>query len=315
MPLETGKKALDFLVARSGGRKNLEIDFFGGEPLMNFEVVKGIVRYGRELEKIHNKTFRFTITTNGLLLDAEKQDYILQNMFNVVLSIDGRKEVNDAMRRDFSGAGTYEKIVPKFIEFAKKRGGGNYYARGTFTRQNLDFTNDVLHLAELGFKNISVEPVVSDGADSIRPEDLPAVFAEYERLAKILLENPINFFHFNIDLSGGPCAAKRAAGCGAGSEYLAVTPEGDLYPCHQFVGNKKFFLGNIDQPELAPAPAQLGIFKEDCAKCWAKFFCSGGCMANAYNSSGDLGEPYKVGCELMKKRIECALMIAAKRSL
>jgi uncharacterized protein len=237
-------------------------------------------------------------------------------MFNIVLSIDGRKEVNDAMRRDFSGAGTYEKIAPKFIEFAKKRGDGNYYARGTFTRQNLDFSNDVLHLAELGFKNISVEPVVSDGPDSIREEDLPAIFKEYEKLAAILVSNPINFFHFGVDLSGGPCAAKRAKGCGAGTEYLAVAPEGDLYPCHQFVGNKKFLMGNIHDP-TAPLNSPLdqrGIFKDDCKKCWTKFFCSGGCMANAYNSAGSVDKPYKIGCELMKKRIECALMITAKRS-
>ncbi len=326
MSSEVGKKAIDFIIENSGSRHNLEIDFFGGEPLMNFDVVKEIVEYGRKEEKLHNKNFRFTITTNGILLDDEKMEYINKNMQNVVISLDGRKEINDKMRPRAGGQGSYDIIVPKFIKLAKIRNQTDYYIRGTFTRHNLDFMEDVLHMAELGFKQISVEPVVGteDNPYAIRQEDVPRIYEEYERLAAELYERhknggekDFNFFHFNIDLSGGPCVAKRLSGCGAGTEYLAVTPEGELYPCHQFVGLEEFKMGTvfdgIKAYDLREEFSNCNVYaKEECKKCWAKFYCSGGCAANAHQLGGGILKPYEIGCDLQRKRVECAIMIKAK---
>ena len=326
MSSEVGKAAIDFLIANSGSRKNLEVDFFGGEPLMNFEVVKEIVAYARAIEQEKGKNFRFTITTNGILLNDEIQAYINQNMHNVVISLDGRKEVNDKMRPRAGGQGSYDVIVPKFQKLAESRNQTNYYIRGTFTRNNLDFMQDVLHMADLGFKQISVEPVVGPETDSyaIREEDLPRIFKEYEDLAEELYERhkeggaiDFNFFHFNIDLTGGPCVAKRLVGCGSGTEYLAVTPEGDLYPCHQFVGLEGFRMGDvftgIENWQLREKFSACNVYaKESCRNCWARFYCSGGCAANAYQLEGDILKPYEVGCEMQRKRIECAIMIQAK---
>lgn len=323
MSFEVGKKALDFLIANSGNRKNLEVDFFGGEPLMNWQVGKDLVAYGREQEKIHDKKFRFTLTTNGVLLNDEIMEFCNKEMGNVVLSIDGRKEVHDKMRPFRKGAGSYDLIVPKFQKFAESRNQDKYYARGTFTHNNLDFAADVLHLADLGFKQISVEPVVAEPQEpyAIREEDLPKLFEEYDKLAVEMIKrhkngDDFNFFHFMIDLEGGPCVAKRLSGCGSGTEYLAVTPWGDFYPCHQFVGNEKFLLGNVDE-----GVTNTGIrdefkccnvyAKEKCRDCFAKFYCSGGCAANAYNFTGDICGAYDIGCELQRKRIECAIMIKA----
>lgn len=326
MSTEVGKKAIDFIIASSGSRHNLEVDFFGGEPLMNFEVVKDIVEYGREQEKLFNKNFRFTITTNGILLSDDKIEYINKHMQNVVISLDGRKEVNDKMRPRAGGQGSYDNIVPKFQKLAETRNQTDYYLRGTFTRHNLDFMEDVMHMADLGFKQISVEPVVGeeDNLYAIREEDVPAVCKEYERLAAALYERhkaggekDFNFFHFNIDLSGGPCVAKRLSGCGSGTEYLAVTPEGDLYPCHQFVGLDEFKMGSVftgvETPELREKFSNCNVYaKEECKNCWAKFYCSGGCAANAHQLGGDILNPYKIGCDLQRKRVECAIMIKAK---
>ncbi|NLP46194.1 MAG: thioether cross-link-forming SCIFF peptide maturase [Epulopiscium sp.] len=324
MSEEVGKKAIDFLIAHSGNRRNLEVDFFGGEPLMNFEVVKKVVSYARSIEKEYNKNFRFTITTNGILLDEEKEKYINENMYNVVLSIDGRKEVNDRVRYTMNKKGSYDIIVPKFQSLAESRNQKEYYVRGTFTRYNLDFAKDVLHLADLGFKQVSVEPVVApkEAEYALQEEDLPILFKQYEELAKELIKRKkegqgFNFFHFMIDLSQGPCVAKRLAGCGSGSEYLAVTPEGDLYPCHQFVGLSDFLMGNVEEGiknlAIQKEFQQCNVYaKEECKNCWAKFYCSGGCAANAYQFHGNILEPYKIGCELEKKRLECAIMIQAK---
>ncbi len=326
MSLEVGKKAIDFLIKASGKRKNLEVDFFGGEPLMNFDVVKGIVEYARSIEKEYGKNFRFTITTNGILLNDEIMDYINKNMHNVVLSIDGRKEVHDRMRPRAGGQGSYDNIVPKFQKLAESRNQTDYYVRGTFTRHNLDFGKDVLHLADLGFKQISVEPVVADPSEdyAIQEEDLPKIFAEYEQLAKDIIKRRkngqwFNFFHFMIDLTGGPCVTKRLVGCGSGTEYLAVTPTGDLYPCHQFVGQEQFKMGTVDtgveKMSIRKDFEQCNVYnKPVCQNCWAKFYCSGGCVANSYNSHGDLITPYEIGCEMQKKRIECAVMIKALES-
>jgi len=326
MSAEVGKQAIDFLIKNSGNRRNLEIDFFGGEPLMNFDVVKEIVEYARTEEAKHDKNFRFTITTNGLLLDDEKISYINENMHNVVLSLDGRKEVNDAMRLKYNGGGSYDDIVDKFVEFASSRNQTDYYVRGTFTKHNLDFAKDVLHLADLGFKQISVEPVVApDCADyAITNADLPAVFAEYENLAKKIVEerkngNWFNFFHFMIDLTGGPCVVKRVAGCGAGIEYLAVTPEGDLYPCHQFVGDSVFLMGNVAEGlNNEPLPedfSRCNVYaKPECEDCFAKFYCSGGCAANAHQLNGSIFKPYEIGCDMQRKRVECALAIKAAQA-
>lgn len=323
MSYEVGKKALDFLVANSGNRRNLEVDFFGGEPLMNFQVVKDLVAYGRSLEKEHDKNFRFTLTTNGVLLDDDIMEFANKEMGNVVLSIDGRKEVHDRMRPFRKGAGSYDLIVPKFQKFAESRHQDKYYVRGTFTHNNLDFSKDVLHLADLGFKQISVEPVVAQDTDSyaIREEDLPQLMEEYEKLALEMVrrhgtEEDFNFFHFMIDLEGGPCVAKRLSGCGSGTEYLAVTPTGDLYPCHQFVGNTDFLMGNVDDgvvnTDLRDEFKSCNVYaKEKCRECFARFYCSGGCAANSYNFHGDIHNAYDIGCALQKKRVECAIMIKA----
>lgn len=327
MSFEVGKKALDFLIANSGSRRNLEVDFFGGEPLMNWQVVKDLVAYGREQEKIHDKNFRFTLTTNGVLLDDEVMEFCNREMANVVLSIDGRKEVHDRMRPFRKGAGSYDLIVPKFQKFAESRNQDKYYVRGTFTHYNLDFSEDVLHLADLGFKQISVEPVVAAPSEdyAIREEDLPQLFEEYDRLAEEMAKRhkngkDFNFFHFMIDLEGGPCVAKRLSGCGSGTEYLAVTPWGDLYPCHQFVGNEAFLLGNVDEgikeQDTVDEFKCCNVYaKEKCRSCFARFYCSGGCAANAYNFTGDICGAYDIGCELQKKRIECAIMLKAAESL
>jgi uncharacterized protein len=323
MSFEVGKKALDFLIANSGNRRNLEVDFFGGEPLMNWQVVKDLVAYGREQEKLHDKNFRFTLTTNGVLLNDEIMEFCNKEMANVVLSIDGRKEVHDKMRPFRKGAGSYDLIVPKFQKFAESRHQDKYYVRGTFTHYNPDFAADVLHLADLGFKQISVEPVVAEKEEpyAITEEDLPKLFEEYDKLAAEMVRrhkegDDFNFFHFMIDLEGGPCVAKRLSGCGSGTEYLAVTPWGDFYPCHQFVGNEKFLLGNVDEgiknTEIRDEFKCCNVYaKEKCRKCFARFYCSGGCAANAYNFSGDICGAYDIGCELQKKRIECAIMIKA----
>jgi len=323
MSAEVGKKAIDFVISNSGNRRNIEIDFFGGEPLMNFEVVKEVVEYARAQEKVHGKNFRFTITTNGLLLNEDIKNYINENMSNIVLSLDGTKEVNDRMRVRVDGRGCYDDIVPKFLDIAESRNQDNYYVRGTFTRNNLDFAKDVLHLADLGFRQTSVEPVVAAETESyaLKEEDLPVIFKEYENLAIQYLKRRregkgFNFFHFMIDLTQGPCVIKRLSGCGSGHEYLAVTPEGDIYPCHQFVGNEEFKMGNVFDGELNQEIKQQfetsNVYTKDkCRECWAKFYCSGGCPANAYQLNGDINKPYEIGCELEKKRVECALMIQA----
>ena len=326
MSYEVGKKALDFLVANSGNRTNLEVDFFGGEPLMNWEVVKQLVAFGRSLEEEHHKKFRFTITTNGVLLNDEILEFVNKEMGNMVLSIDGRKEVHDRMRPHRGGQGSYDEIVPKFKKAAESRGQMNYYVRGTYTHYNTDFAKDVLHLADLGFKQISVEPVVAPETEdyAIREEDLPQLLAQYDELAEEMIKrrkegNGFNFFHFMIDLEGGPCVAKRLSGCGSGTEYLAVTPWGDLYPCHQFVGNEDFLMGNVDEgvlrTDIRDEFKQCNVYaKEKCKDCFAKFYCSGGCAANSYNFTGNVNGSYDIGCELQRKRIECAIMIKAALS-
>ena len=323
MSFEVGKKALDLLVKESKGRKNLEVDFFGGEPLMNFEVVKQLVEYGRSIEESNNKKFRFTLTTNGMLLDDEILEFANREMSNLVLSIDGRKEIHDLMRPRRGGQGSYDTIVPKFIKAAESRGQMNYYVRGTYTHNNLDFSEDVKHLAELGFEQISVEPVVApESADyAIKEEDVPKLCEQYDILAKYLLERRksgkgVNFFHFMIDLSGGPCAYKRLSGCGSGCEYLAVAPNGDLYPCHQFVGMPDFLMGNVDtgvtNTTLRDKFKLCNVYsKEECKNCFAKLYCSGGCAANAYNFTGDINGVYDIGCALQRKRVECAIMMKA----
>ncbi|NLL05477.1 MAG: thioether cross-link-forming SCIFF peptide maturase [Clostridiaceae bacterium] len=324
MSAEVGKKAIDFIIRESGSRRNLEVDLFGGEPLMNFEVVKEIVDYAKSREKEFNKNFRFTLTTNAILLNEDIKNYLNENMQNVVLSIDGRREVNDKMRYRVDGTGCYDDIMPKIKDMAQSRGQDNYYVRGTFTRENLDFSEDVLHLADQGFKQISVEPVVAakDIGYDLREEDLPVLYEEYEKLAYELVKRKkegkgFNFFHFMIDLSQGPCIAKRLRGCGSGHEYVAVTPEGDIYPCHQFVGNTEFKMGNVMEGKLNTDIQEhfkgSNVYtKEECSKCWAKFYCSGGCAANSYQFNSDINIPYKVGCELEKKRVECALWIKSQ---
>ncbi len=323
MSLEVGKQAIDYLIKASGHRKNLEIDFFGGEPLLNFEVVKGIVEYARSIEKACGKNFRFTITTNGILLDEAKKEYINKEMGNIVLSIDGRKCVNDAMRIRVDGTGSYDAIVPRFQDMAESRNQDNYYVRGTFTRKNLDFKEDVLHLADLGFKQISVEPVVAS-ADTdymFREEDLPVLYQQYEELAAEYVKrkregNGFQFFHFVVDLTGGPCILKRLSGCGAGHEYVAVSPDGDIYPCHQFVGNDEMKLGNVKEQGLKQEISNMfrdsNIYtKPACQNCFAKFYCSGGCPANAVQYGGGINEPLKMSCDLMRKRLECAVYCTA----
>lgn len=324
MSFETGKHAIDFLLENSGDRPNLELDFFGGEPLMNFNVVKQVVEYARSREKEYNKKFRFTITTNGLLLDDEKIDFINREMSNVVLSIDGRKEVNDYFRVLPNGQGCYDIIMPKYKKLVAGRGDKEYYVRGTFTNKNLDFSNDVFALNEAGFDQISVEPVVGDDdIYALTEKDLPAVFAEYEKLALKLLENEkqgkkFNFFHFMLDLDQGPCAIKRLRGCGCGNDYVAITPDGDIFPCHQFVGIDEYKMGNIDEgtfdQEMKNDFAKAHVYsKPDCRECWAKFYCSGGCNANNYQYMGDIRTAHKISCQLEKKRLECAIMMKAVR--
>ncbi|MGN1468134.1 MAG: thioether cross-link-forming SCIFF peptide maturase [Ruminococcus sp.] len=323
MSFEVGKRAIDFLVENSGTRKNLEVDFFGGEPLMNWEVVKQIVAYARSIEKEKNKNFRFTLTTNGVLIDDEVIDFANKEMHNVVLSLDGRKEVHDRLRKTINGKGSYDTIVPKFQEFVKRRGDKGYYIRGTFTHNNTDFTNDIFHMADLGFTQLSMEPVVCSPDDpyALTYDDLPVIFEQYEILAKYMLERekqgkPITFYHYMIDLTGGPCIYKRISGCGSGTEYMAVTPWGELYPCHQFVGDPKYSLGNIYdgvtnknvQNEFKMCNAYA---RPECKDCWAKLYCSGGCAANAYHATGSVTGVYKYGCELFKKRMECAIMMKA----
>ncbi|MBE3102334.1 MAG: thioether cross-link-forming SCIFF peptide maturase [Firmicutes bacterium] len=323
LDLETGKKALEFLVKNSGNRRNLEVDFFGGEPLMNFEVVKELVTYGRELEVLNNKKFKFTVTTNGLLLDEETIEYINREFVNVVVSIDGRPEVHDNMRRTCNDKGSYNLIVPNALKLANERNQTGYYVRGTYTAYNKDFDKDVIHLADLGFEQISIEPVVAqeDEAYHLSEADLPEIFSAYDRLMQVFMDRRkagkgFNFFHFQIDLNQGPCAAKRSTGCGAGNEYIAVTPTGDIYPCHQFVGDESYKLGSVMDgsfnKDMQHTFKGTNVFtKEKCSSCWAKFYCSGGCAANAYHFSGSIGEPYELGCEMEKKRLECALAIKA----
>lgn len=321
MSFEVGKRALDFLIENSGTRRNLEVDFFGGEPLMNWDVVKELVSYARVQEKIHNKNFRFTLTTNGMLIDDDVIDFSNREMSNVVLSLDGRKDVHDRLRVDYMGRGSYDTIVPKFQEFVKRRGNKNYYMRGTFTHKNVDFTNDIFHMADLGFTELSMEPVVCspEDASALTQEDLPILYEQYEILAKEMIKRkkegrPFTFYHYMLDLKHGPCIYKRISGCGSGTEYMAVTPTGDLYPCHQFVGDTKYLLGNIydgvtnkeiqNEFKLCNAYA-----RPECNDCWAKLYCSGGCAANSYHASGKITGIYEYGCELFKKRIECAVMI------
>lgn len=326
MSLEVGKKALDFLIANSGKRRNLEVDFFGGEPLMNWEVVKELVRYGRSKEKEFDKNFRFTLTTNGVLLNDEVMEFVNKEMANVVLSLDGRKEVNDRMRPFRNGKGSYDLIVPKFQKLAESRNQTNYYVRGTFTHDNLDFAEDAIHFADLGFKQMSIEPVVGNDDEkyAIREEDLPKIMEEYDKLAKEFIKRKkegrgFNFFHFMIDLEQGPCVAKRLSGCGSGTEYLAVTPWGDLYPCHQFVGQEEFLLGNVDEgitrQDICDEFKMCNVYAKDkCQNCFAKYYCSGGCAANSYKFHGSITDAYDIGCEMQRKRIECAIMIKAALS-
>lgn len=321
MSFEVGKRAIDFLIENSGTRHNLEVDFFGGEPLVNFDVVKQIVKYARAQEKKYNKHFRFTLTTNGMLLNDDVIDFANEEMDNVVLSLDGRKEIHDALRKTIDGRGSYDIILPKFKKFIEKRGDKSYYVRGTFTHANPDFTKDIFHMADLGFKELSMEPVVCAPNEpyALTEKDLPIIFEQYEILAKEMLKRqkegrPFTFYHYMLDLSGGPCIYKRLAGCGSGTEYMAVTPWGELYPCHQFVGDKKYSLGDIykgvtnteirDEFKLCNAYA-----RPNCKDCWAKLYCSGGCAANAYHATGSITGTYEYGCKLFKKRIECAIMM------
>ena len=326
MSFEVGKRALDFLIENSGTRRNLEVDFFGGEPLMNFDVVKQMVAYARSIEKEHNKNFRFTLTTNGMLIDDDVIEFANKEMSNVVLSLDGRKEIHDRYRVDYAGNGSWERIVPKFQKLVKAREGKAYYMRGTFTHANPDFLKDIQQMLDLGFTELSMEPVVSSPSDAeaLTKEDLEIVMDQYEKLAELMLKrdkekNPFTFYHYMIDLTGGPCIYKRISGCGSGTEYMAVTPWGDLYPCHQFVGEEKFRLGDIWQGVTNTAIqedfASCNVYaRPDCKDCWAKLYCSGGCAANAYHSTGSVRGVYKDGCTLFRKRMECAIMVAIARA-
>ena len=326
MSFEVGKQALDFLIAHSGTRTNLEVDFFGGEPLMNWQVVKDLVAYARTQEGPHHKRFRFTLTTNGMLIDEDVIDFANREMDNVVLSLDGRKEIHDRLRVDYAGNGSYDRIVPKFQRLVEARGGSRYYIRGTFTHANPDFTKDLFHMADLGFDQLSMEPVVCAPSDpaALTEEDLPIVLEQYEILAKEMLRRekegrPITFYHYMLDLTGGPCIYKRISGCGSGTEYMAVTPWGDLYPCHQFVGEEAYKLGDIWQGVTNTAvrdefKACNAYARPACADCWAKLYCSGGCAANAYHASGSIKGVYDYGCELFRKRIECAVMMKAAQA-
>jgi len=325
MPAEVGKKAIDFVIEKSGPRKNIEVDLFGGEPLMAFDTIKEIVGYAKQQEKLYNKVIRFTMTTNATLLNDEIMQYLDKNMGNIVLSIDGRKSVNDKVRVKVDGSGSYDRILPNIKKMVDMRDKSkSYYVRGTFTRENTDFFEDIKHMADLGFKEISIEPVVLPDKHklSLREEDLPIIFEQYDKLYRDMLKrhkdgNEFKFYHFNIDLQGGPCVYKRISGCGAGHEYIAVTPDGDIYPCHQFVGNKDFLIGDIyngiTNEKMVQEFKEAHIYnKPICRECWAKFYCSGGCQANNFNFNGDMHIPYEIGCKMQKKRIECAIALKAK---
>ena len=327
MSEEVGKRALDFLIENSGTRHNLEVDFFGGEPLMNFDVVKNLVAYAREREKETGKNFRFTLTTNGVLIDDDVIDFANREMSNVVLSLDGRKEIHDEFRVDYAGKGSFDKIVPKFQKLVEARGGKDYYMRGTFTHRNPDFVNDIRTMLDLGFDELSMEPVVCapDDPAALNEKDLEVVMQQYEELASLMLERrrqgkPFTFYHYMIDLSGGPCIYKRVSGCGSGTEYMAVTPWGDLYPCHQFVGDEKFKLGDIyngvTNTALQNEFKQCNVYAHpECNDCWAKLYCSGGCAANAYHATGKITGIYENGCKLFRKRMECAIFLEAMKTL
>ncbi|MBQ9783795.1 MAG: thioether cross-link-forming SCIFF peptide maturase [Clostridia bacterium] len=327
MSFEVGKQALDFLIEHSGGRRNLEVDFFGGEPLMNFEVVKELVAYARRREKECGKNFRFTLTTNGLLIDDDVIDFANRECANVVLSLDGRKEIHDRFRVDYAGKGSWERIVPKFQRLVEARGHKNYYMRGTFTHANPDFLKDIEEMLSLGFTELSMEPVVcaADDPSVLTAEDLPIVLEQYEKLAELMLRRhregkPFTFYHYMIDLKGGPCIYKRISGCGSGTEYMAVTPWGDLYPCHQFVGEERFKLGNVwdgvDNTAIRDEFFACNVYsRPECADCWAKLYCSGGCAANAYHATGSVSGVYEYGCVLFRKRMECAIMLEAAKTL
>ena len=327
MSFEVGKRALDFLIENSGTRRNLEVDFFGGEPLMNFDVVKQLVEYARSIEKQHNKNFRFTLTTNGLQIDDDVIEFANKECSNVVLSLDGRKEIHDRYRVDYNGKGSWDRIVPIFQKLVDARGGKNYYMRGTFTHANPDFLNDIKQMLDLGFTELSMEPVVCAPGDpsELTKDDLPIVLEQYEKLAQLMIERkkegkPFTFYHYMLDLTDGPCIYKRISGCGSGTEYMAVTPWGDLYPCHQFVGDEKFRLGNIwegvTNKEIQNEFAACNVYAHpECKDCWARLYCSGGCAANAYHSTGSVTGVYEYGCTLFKKRMECAIMLAVKDKL
>ena len=327
MSFEVGKQALDFLIANSGSRRNLEVDFFGGEPLVNFQVVKDLVAYARSIEKEHNKNFRFTLTTNGLLIDEDVIEFCNKECHNVVLSLDGRKEIHDRFRVDYAGNGSWDRIVPKFQQLVEARGGQGYYMRGTFTHANPDFLKDIQVMLDLGFNELSMEPVVAAPNDpsALTEEDKAIVMEQYEKLAMLMLDKdkegkPFTFYHYMIDLTGGPCIYKRISGCGSGTEYMAVTPWGDLYPCHQFVGEEKFKLGDVwkgvDNTEIQNEFLECNVYaRPECRDCWARLYCSGGCAANAYHATGSVKGVYKYGCDLFRKRMECAIMVAIARQL
>ena len=327
MSFETGKRALDFLIEHSGSRRNLEVDFFGGEPLMNWQVVKDLVKYARSVEKQHNKNFRFTLTTNGMLIDDEVIEFSNREMSNVVLSLDGRREIHDRYRVYYEGRGSWDRIVPKFQEFVKRRGDKNYYIRGTFTHANPDFLKDIETMLDLGFTELSMEPVVAAENDpaSLTKEDISVVKEQYEKLALLMLDRekegrPFTFYHYMIDLKDGPCVYKRISGCGSGTEYMAVTPWGDLYPCHQFVGDEKFRLGDVwkgvDNVEMTDEFRACNVYsRQECRECWARLYCSGGCAANAYHASGSVNGIYEKGCELFKKRMECAIWLEVMKEM
>jgi len=327
MTFEVGKQALDFLIEHSGTRHNLEVDFFGGEPLMNWDVVKQLVAYARSREKEAGKNFRFTLTTNGVLLDDEVTEFCNREMSNVVLSLDGRPEVHDLLRKDYQGRGSYDVIVPKFKEFVKKRGNLSYYVRGTYTHNNTDFSNDIFHIADMGFTELSMEPVVCAPTDpyALTEADLPTLYEQYEILAKEMIKRDrekrgFSFYHYNIDLENGPCIYKRISGCGSGCEYLAVTPWGELYPCHQFVGDEKYSMGNVwdgvTNTQMQEKFRKCNVYsRPECKDCWAKLYCSGGCAANAYHATGDINGIYEYGCRLFKKRMECAIMIQVDKAI
>ena len=327
MSFEVGKRALDFLIENSGSRHNLEVDFFGGEPLMNFQVVKDLVAYARSVEKEHNKNFRFTLTTNGVLVDDDVIEFANKECSNVVLSLDGRKEIHDRYRVDYAGNGSWDKIVPKFQKFVEARNGKNYYMRGTFTHANPDFLKDIQQMLDLGFSELSMEPVVCAPGDpaELTEEDMAVVMKQYEDLADLMLQRdkegkPFTFYHYMIDLTGGPCIYKRISGCGSGTEYMAVTPWGDLYPCHQFVGDEKFRLGDVwkgvTNHEIQGEFAACNVYAHpECKDCWARLYCSGGCAANAYHATGSVTGVYESGCKLFRKRMECAIMVAIARAL